>query len=122
MEKLNALFDDVRAHLENHRDAKLKDFMDYLKLLQDHGVLIKRSVGVIAPGRVRLMTAHKSKGQEFDYVYIVNAYDTHWGNRRGLDYFRLPESVENAEFTTNDVERRLFYVAITRARRDVSIS
>lgn len=27
------------------------------------------------------MTAHKSKGLEFEYVYIVDVYDGHWGNK-----------------------------------------
>ena len=66
---------------------------------------------------VRLMTAHKSKGLEFDYVYIVGAFDGHWGNKTRRNYFN---TISNTETGISD-ERRLFYVALTRGRVAVTI-
>ena len=39
------------------------------------------------------MTAHRSKGLEFERVYIINAADKVWGNRRMFSSFELPEAV-----------------------------
>ncbi len=126
MGKLNTLFKEVRISVENHKDYSLRDFIEYLAMLENHNVLIKKTAGGTRPRSVRLMTAHKSKGQEFDYVYIVGARDKHWGNRRVGKYFRLPFSTSRMDATreikNNDDERRLFYVAITRARVHVTIS
>ena len=76
-------------------------------------------------GAVNLMTAHKSKGLEFDTVYVIGAIDTAWGERvrsrsRLISY---PENLPLAPSGDNLNERmRLFFVAMTRARKQLIIS
>lgn len=62
---------------------------------------------------VRLMTTHAAKGLEFDYVFITGLEQDLFPHARSRD----SETVEEAE-----EERRLFYVALTRARRKVFLS
>ncbi len=58
----------------------------------------------------KLMTVHASKGLEFDYVFVV-------GLEEGLfPHERMDESADE------EGERRLFYVALTRARKKVFLS
>jgi DNA helicase-2/ATP-dependent DNA helicase PcrA len=68
---------------------------------------------------VHLMTAHKSKGLEYDTVYIVGAVDTVWGER-ARSRSRLISYPENLPLTPSgdsvDERLRLFFVAMTRAR------
>jgi DNA helicase II / ATP-dependent DNA helicase PcrA len=128
MEKLNALFDEVQKLADKHPEYDFEQFMSYLDLLVEHGVMIKRSAGAGLAGRVRLMTAHRSKGLEFEYVYITNVYDGHWGNKRRPEKLPLPPQVyllsgeAAAEGSTNDDERRLFYVALTRAKQSITLT
>ncbi len=128
MDKLNDLFDEVQSLTEKHRDYRLNDFMDYIDTLNEHQVLIKKNNISQSIGQVRLMTAHRSKGQEFEYVYIINSFDGHWGNKRKPNLLSLPASVYSVSGTfvgKEDViedERRLFYVALTRAKKEVLIS
>ncbi|MCI5108686.1 MAG: UvrD-helicase domain-containing protein [Candidatus Pacebacteria bacterium] len=60
---------------------------------------------------VKLMTVHASKGLEFDYVFIT-----------GLEEGLFPHERLDDKDTDNEEERRLFYVAITRARNKVFLS
>ncbi len=63
---------------------------------------------------VKLMTVHASKGLEFDYVVIAGLEDDLFPHQRiGKDEISQSEAEE---------ERRLFYVAITRARKKVFLS
>ncbi len=62
--------------------------------------------------KARLMTVHASKGLEFDYVFIV-----------GLEQDLFPHKPMDAKKgRDNEEERRLFYVALTRARKKVFLS
>ena len=130
MDKLLALFDELKSLAETHKNISLSGFLEYIDALSKHRVSIKKSGARHITERVRFMTAHRAKGLEFDYVYIINAYDGHWGNRRKPDILPLIPRVfslfgnvgeKNGGSETDD-ERRLFYVAITRAKKGVSIS
>lgn len=70
--------------------------------------------------RVTIMTAHGSKGLEFDYVFIPFATEENWFSKNRSTFFILPREKE----TEDDIrdERRLFYVALTRAKEEAFIS
>ena len=63
---------------------------------------------------VRLLTVHASKGLEFDAVFVVGLEDGLFPHRKINESGITPEEAEE--------ERRLFYVAITRARKKVFLS
>ena len=63
---------------------------------------------------VRLMTVHASKGLEFDVVFIVGLEDGLFPHQKVSEAHVSPEEKEE--------ERRLFYVALTRARKKVFLS
>lgn len=120
--KLSSFFDTARRLLETHREYKLKDFIEHIDLLEEHNISVKKDSKSIILKKIRLMTAHRSKGLEFDYVYIVGAYDKHWGNKRIIEHFKLPIKILEEDNGDNNDNRRLFYVSLTRARFGVSIS
>lgn len=125
LKKLHTLFSQIKTLVASHKNYTLNDFFLYLDMLREHNVLVKTET-VFAPGRVRLMTAHKSKGLEFDYVYIFNAIDGQWGSRKNREYIKLPQEIyflskKNALAREED-EKNLFYVALTRARKKLNVS
>jgi DNA helicase II / ATP-dependent DNA helicase PcrA len=128
LEKLNGFFDEIQKLHARNAEARVHDLLEYLATIEQHKLLIKKSSFGATHGRVRLMTAHKSKGQEFEYVYIVNAYDGHWGNKVHAESVPLLSTVFSITHTHSfthdpiDDERRLFYVSLTRAKKLVTIS
>lgn len=73
---------------------------------------------------VQVMTAHKSKGLEFDTVFIPHVTDSGWSGSTKRRYFSIPLMAHSSggedEFIED--ERRLLYVAMTRAKRSLQVS
>ena len=98
---------------------------DVLELVELHRKLnIKISPDPLPADKraVRIMTAHKSKGMEFDIVFIPGLIDKNWGNKRSFAKIPLPHLVADKDFDENEEERRLFFVALTRARQEIYLS
>lgn len=71
-----------------------------------------------APGRVRLQTIHSAKGLEYDAVFVVGLEDTVLPSARGLS--DAPTAERRGRVV--EEERRLLYVAATRARTHLALS
>ncbi|MEW9053654.1 MAG: ATP-dependent helicase [Neobacillus sp.] len=65
---------------------------------------------------ITLSTIHRSKGLEYESVYILGAVDGSVPHDYALDHYR------NGDLTVLEEERRLFYVAMTRAKQQLFIS
>ncbi|MGB7957477.1 MAG: ATP-dependent DNA helicase [Minisyncoccia bacterium] len=129
--KLHALFDVLKSAVERQKNYTLDDFFAYLGLLEKHDVAIKNKEIAGIPDHVRLMTAHRSKGLEFAYVFIMNAADRTWGSRFHREAIKLPKKIYRVlEKVDTDLaggdddadERNLFYVALTRAKKGAFIT
>lgn len=122
-DKLVRLFDEMKAHVRRQPFFTLDDYVVFLQILEEHNLTLEAQPRHV-PNAVRLMTAHKAKGLEFDHVYIIGAYDGHWGGKRARRYFVLPYRAGSDTVIASDEEdeRRLFYVALTRARVGAYVS
>ena len=120
---LQALFDEARALQESDRRAGLKEFLDRLDVLQEHRIALSSSRAHASRPGVRIMTAHRAKGLEFPYVYVLHCNDGQWGNRTSRNLFSpLFVASTAADEHDQDDERRLFYVALTRAKLAVCMT
>ena len=102
-------------------DVDLLRNSDLLTLKYDNEKQINR---VYLKGRNDLKmayyTAHRSKGLQADYVFIINNRATHMGFPSKVQNPPLVELLlEQADQYPDAEERRLFYVALTRARKKV---
>jgi len=91
-------------------ETAVERFLEDVSLLSDQDIVENKSSGA-TQGRVRLMTVHAAKGLEFPFVFIIGLED-------GLFPFK------KFDFSSNDEEeeRRLFYVAMTRAKERLFLS
>jgi DNA helicase-2/ATP-dependent DNA helicase PcrA len=103
---LNGIKAFTEAAVNENRTANLVDYLENVSLLTD--------LDNDKPedrNKVTIMTMHSAKGLEFNNVYIVGLEEELFPSKMA---FESPEELEE--------ERRLFYVAITRARKRVNIS
>lgn len=119
---LTALFNEAKRLAAGEPDCRLAGFLSHLDTLREHHLRLPAHSDAGVSG-VNLLTAHRAKGLEFEHVYITRVVEGHWGSRRRGNHFMLP-SVPPASFPEgeNADERRLFYVALTRARTGVTMS
>jgi len=103
-------------HIENPKSL-IKELLAYKK--SSEGRSIKINTGQ-AKSQITIMTAHGSKGLEFDYVFLPYATEESWIGKSHGSYFALPKEKEGNDDIRD--ERRLFYVSLTRARKHISIS
>jgi DNA helicase-2/ATP-dependent DNA helicase PcrA len=104
-ELLNGIKDFIEVQTKNEEDASLSYFLEDVALATDFDNE-KEDIP-----RVSLMTIHLSKGLEFPYVYIV-----------GLEENLFPSAMSMNTRSEIEEERRLFYVALTRAEKQVYLS
>jgi len=79
---------------------------------------VKIAVGT-PEASIKVMTVHGSKGLEFDFVFIPSATEESWSSKIKNEYFILPFGGDDEDFVKDN--RRMFYVALTRARKHVSV-
>lgn len=129
LQVLTALFDFLKEETRRAPMMTLKDFIVRLDLMQAENIPLPL-VNITGTDKgVNLMTAHGSKGLEFEFVFFAGCNANFWEKKRkiGLGYAlpgNLYDSITVNSDKDRDIEelRRLFYVAVTRAERGLQIS
>ncbi len=114
LQKLEKLFDELKKESFARGEFSFKDSIHYLMTMKRYNMSLD-VVDTLGEG-IQLMTFHGSKGLEFDTVYIVRALK----KKSQSSEISLPFG----DFKDGVIEdeRRLFYVALTRARKNCLIS
>ena len=111
IENIEELINAVQDFIEGQKEivdssGSLSEFLEDVALITD----LDKEVDNTKP-KVSLMTIHLAKGLEFSHVYIV-----------GLEEDLFPSALSSTTRSYLEEERRLFYVALTRAMKKVTIS
>ena len=100
-------FNEATGEIMEEYFPSLDHFMESIALLSDD----EENSAEENEDKVKLMTIHSAKGLEFDYVFIT-----------GLEENLFPSSQCANSRQEMEEERRLFYVALTRARKMVTLT
>lgn len=109
IENLNELLNAVAEWHETH-EGTIAEFLDDAALLAGSDDMAVKAANKddLPDEAVTLMTLHNAKGLEFPVVFLA-----------GLEEFLLPHRSSTASLADIEEERRLFYVGITRAEREL---
>lgn len=124
LEVLNTFFDFVKDESAKKPKIKIGDLLAVIQRMEDNSIPLPLHRISQSEKGVHLITAHSSKGLEFNTVFLINCTSDFWEKKRGNSFnFRLPDNVACTTDTNKvEEERRLFYVAMTRARQQLYIS
>lgn len=118
----------LRAHLREYKRDEgaenrlyLEDLLDFVEAHRAANLkILNASPYATAASAVQVMTAFKAKGQEFEAVFLLAVSDEAWGTKaRGSNnHISLPPNMQFIRYAgaNDDERRRLFYVALTRAK------
>ena len=125
MQVLTALFDFVKEETRRNPDLQLSGLIQMIDLMEDNHIGIPVIQVCGSDKGVNLLTAHGSKGLEFEYVFFAGCNASYWEKKRkpGGGY-KFPDTIFSSGPKSSDEEelRRLFYVALTRAEKHLYIS
>ena len=105
VENMKELIDDVREFSENYPESSLDEYLQLVSLYGDRDETMSSDF-------VQLMTVHAAKGLEFDTVFVTDMNDGIFPNERAMN-----DGIKGVE-----EERRLAYVAFTRAKNKLYIT
>lgn len=94
----------------------MQELLNYKKTSESKS--IKIGVGS-SDAKIQAMTAHSSKGLEYDYVFLPLALEENWMRKSKFTPFVMPKEKDDTDEIKDT--RRLFYVALTRAKKHITI-
>jgi DNA helicase-2/ATP-dependent DNA helicase PcrA len=114
----------VREWQMKAESARLAELMQYLEYFEQAGGKIELEQD--ADDAVQLMTVHAAKGLEFDHVFVLRLTKGGFPKSQRPAVLEFPEALMKEELPKWDYhtqeERRLFYVALTRARERLTLT
>jgi len=122
---INQLFKRIEEFEKTSLDKSVANFMKTIEISLTAGYEGEMDQGFFetGPESVKVMTIHGAKGLEFSYVFIVGLVDRRFPTVERHEEIELPEKLIKEIIPQGDVhlqeERRLFYVAMTRAKDGV---
>ena len=125
MQVLSGLFNFIKDETHRQPLLSLQQLVDILDLMEKEDIPLPLVEVSGSDKGVNLMTAHGSKGLEFEFVFFAGCNASSWEKKRkpGGGY-SLPDTMFSSQPKQKDEEelRRLFYVALTRAEHHLFIS
>ncbi|MFA4999962.1 MAG: UvrD-helicase domain-containing protein [Patescibacteria group bacterium] len=124
---LNQFYQKIKKLEETEPDLRLKDFMTAIDLELEAGETGALKLDFADHDTVKIMTVHGAKGLEFKYVFIVNLVDKKFPTIARSEKISIPETLVKEKVATEgefhlEEERRLFYVAATRAKEELYLT
>lgn len=118
---LNQFLKQIDSFEANNLDSSINHFTNLIQMMLEAGETGELSPENQGPEAVKILTIHSAKGLEFNWVFIVNLVDKRFPTIERSESIPLPKELIKEVIPKGDVhiqeERRLFYVAMTRAKK-----
>ncbi len=122
---INTFFEFVKKETDKKPRFTLKNLLEVFSNMDANRLPIGILKTITAKEGVNLITAHSSKGLEFQYVFMIDCVKDNWEPKGSGNSYRFPfpdTLTLSGEEDAIEARRRLFYVAMTRAKELLQIS
>lgn len=125
LQVLSSFLNFAKAESRKKQDLDIDHFLKTIQKMQKNRISLPLESGADRSEALQLVTAHSSKGLEFERVYLLDVNQKAWEpkQRNNSFQFSLPDTLTySGEEDAEEARRRLFYVAITRAKSHLQLS
>ena len=124
---INQFYQKIKKFEEGDDTLRLKDFMELLDFELEAGDFGRLKNDFADVDSVKVMTVHSAKGLEFKHVFICDLVERKFPSDNRSDKINIPEElIKEKNISAEDFhieeERRLFYVALTRAKESLHLT
>lgn len=123
LQVITTLFDFIKDETNRNPNLDLKELLLMIRKMNENDIEIGVNKVAHSTKGVNFITAHSAKGLEFEKVYLIRCTKDVWDrNRATRNQYAYPDNVNEDVETNTEDERRLFYVAMTRAEQDLYLT
>lgn len=126
IEDIYTLFNKIKDFTKIDKEFNLTKFLSKIELYQTYNYSIARQILKSQKDWINILTSHSSKGLEYEVVFVSGLYTWNWDNKRVIDKLKLPVWIAwnwlQNEVDPIEEERRLFFVACSRAKKELYLS
>lgn len=125
MQLLTSFFDFVKTETRRQPDLTLSGLMKTIRLMRNNGLALMINRSMETENGVHLLTTHGSKGLEYEVVFLAGCEAGNWEQMGSPNKgYKFPDNLmeTSGEDKNHEEERRSFFVALTRAAKNLFIS
>ena len=121
---ITSFFDFIKEESTKDHKLNVKKLLDIIKKMEKHQIPLMVNQWSQSEEGLNLVTAHSAKGLEYEHVFIIGATSDKWEKKKNRSStYSFPDNlVSSNPVNKEEEERRLFYVAMTRAKKSLFIS
>jgi DNA helicase-2/ATP-dependent DNA helicase PcrA len=123
LQALQTFFDSLKEETRKKPSLSIEGFLQNIKLMRENNLTLEAEEIIEKGEGVNLLTAHSSKGLEFEMVFVIGCNDKAWDKNKDRLPFNIRDVIVPASADSlTEENRRLFYVACTRAKSFLNIT
>ena len=125
VQHLATFSDFIVAEVARRPKLRLSELLETLQQMDDNRLELPIRSHLDQVDAVLLVTAHSAKGLEFDKVWLLDCAENQWGSggSKRRNQFSMPDTLSfTGVKSEEEARRRLFFVALTRAKSEVVMS
>jgi len=125
MQMLTNFFDFLKGESRKNPEISLAEFIQVIDLMKKNNIRLDLHQLIYSDNGVNFLTAHGSKGLEFEHVFMIGCNKKIWDSKGRNMGFTYPDTLMQApvnDIAEKEESRRLFYVALTRAKQCLMVS
>ena len=127
VQDIYTLFNKIKSYANIDNTFSISKLIKKIELFKSYNYPISRQLITENKSWIQILTAHGSKWLEYETVFIPGLYTWNWEGKRVIDKLKLPEAIawdwlQESSFEQIEEDRRLFFVAATRAKQNLFLS